>query len=596
MARKKTVKEAVAAAEEVAPMDVAEAPAPEEDDSDAGADVEGESDDEFDGTRFTPDDLVIARECAPYDQNDRDNARRMLRWFGQDLAYVPGMGWLVWRENHWKRDESDLYARFLAQELVDRIKLECLMIEPTGGQKQLLAAAEHAAKKDPAKLTPADMNLIKRAQELRDQMRAKKVARRKFAVSSGNAGKTEAMLKQAASLKTVPPDRLDANRMVFNCRNVTLRFARLPDPEQDIDASDVEQRFVGDWEATPHERADMITKCADVIYDPDATCPHFLEALELTQPDAKMRLFLQVFHAYALLVGGNDEQKLIFHYGTGANGKTAFIEAIGRMADAYRAVVSPDTITGDAQRDGSKANSDIARLVGARFVTIEELPRGVGLKENLIKALTGGTRMTARFLQKEIFEFDPDFTAVMSGNDMPTVSGTDYGIWRRLLIVKWGVTIPPEKRIAPGILNQRFNAERPGILNWLIDGLMLYLKHGLDPFIPKEVVDFTEEYREERDPVGSFATQCVVVSDGTTVKAKDLYTAYCNWCEANGLKAWNMTAFGNRMTALGYKKFKSQIVYYTDIKLVNVPSKYDAAEGPPERQAGDPGWQPGDLK
>jgi len=595
MARKaKTVKEAVAAAEEIAPMDVAEPAAPEDEEVDSPDGSEGD-DEEF-GTRFTPDDLVIARECAPLDQNDRDNARRMLRWFGQDLAYVPGMGWLVWRENHWKRDESDLYARFLAQELVDRIKLECLMIEPTGGQKQLLAAAEHAAKKDPEKLTPADMGLIKRAQELRDQMRAKKVARRKFAVSSGNAGKTEAMLKQAASLKTVPPDRLDANRMVFNCRNATLRFDRLPDPEQDIDASDVEQRFVGHWEATPHERADMITKCADVVYDPEATCPHFLEALELTQPDAKMRLFLQVFHAYALLVGGNDEQKLIFHYGTGANGKTAFIEAIGRMADAYRAVVSPDTITGDAQRDGSKANSDIARLVGARFVTIEELPRGVGLKENLIKALTGGTRMTARFLQKEIFEFDPDFTAVMSGNDMPTVSGTDYGIWRRLLIVKWGVTIPPEKRIAPGILNQRFNAERPGILNWLIDGLMLYLKHGLDTFIPKEVVDFTEEYREERDPVGSFASQCIAPSEGTTVRARDMQNAYASWCEANGLKPWNTTALGNRLTALGYRKFKNQLVYYSDIKLVNVPSKFDPNEGPPERPAADPGWQPGDLK
>jgi putative DNA primase/helicase len=150
-----------------------------------------------------------------------------------------------------------------------------------------------------------------------------------------------------------------------------------------------------------------------------------------------MRLFIQIFHAYALLIGGNDEQKLVFHYGTGANGKSAFMEAIGRMAGSYRAVVSPDTITGDGQRDGSKANSDIARLHSARFVTVEELQRGVPLKEGLIKSLTGGTRQVARFLQKENFEFDPIFTAVMSGNDMPTVSGTDYGIWRRLLIVKW---------------------------------------------------------------------------------------------------------------------------------------------------------------
>ena len=145
--------------------------------------------------------------------------------------------------------------------------------------------------------------------------------------------------------------------------------------------------------------------------------------LAMTQP------VLAGWAGYALLLGGNDEQKLVFHYGTGANGKSAFLEALGRMAGSYRAVVSPDTLTGDSQRDGSKANSDIARLHSARLVTVEELPRGVQLKEGLIKSLTGGTRQVARFLQKEIFEFDPVFTAVMSGNDMP--SGSRGSMHRR---------------------------------------------------------------------------------------------------------------------------------------------------------------------
>ncbi len=114
-----------------------------------------------------------------------------------------------------------------------------------------------------------------------------------------------------------------------------------------------------------------------------------------------------------------------------------------------------------------------------RLVTIEELPRGAQLKEGLIKALTGGTRMVARFLQKEIFEFDPIFTAILSGNDMPTVSGTDYGIWRRLLIVHWAVTIAEADRIPFGELMKKLDAERSGILNWLVAGALLYLNDGL---------------------------------------------------------------------------------------------------------------------
>ena len=147
----------------------------------------------------------------------------------------------------------------------------------------------------------------------------------------------------------------------------TARFLREENPDSDPDAPTFS------WMAkfVPHDRADMITKRAEVSYDAEARCPEFDKFLLITQPKAHMRLFLQVFHAYALLMAGNDEQRLVFHFGTGANGKSAFLEAIGRLAGNYRAVVSPDTITGDQQRDGSKANSDIARLHSARFVTIE---------------------------------------------------------------------------------------------------------------------------------------------------------------------------------------------------------------------------------
>lgn len=285
-----------------------------------------------------------------------------------------------------------------------------------------------------------------------------------------------------------------------------------------------------------------------------------------------------MFHAYALLLGGNDEQRLVFHFGTGANGKSAFMEALGRMAGGYRAVVSPDTITGDQQRDGSKANSDIARLHSTRFVTIEELPRGTPLKENLIKALTGGTRMVARFLQKEIFEFDPVFTAVMSGNDMPTVSGTDYGIWRRLLIVQWGVTIPEGQRIPFGQLMARFDAERAGILNWLIEGALRYLNEGLVGFIPAEVLAFTDDYREERDHIGVFVTACVRQAEGGKVTAGEMFKAYTDWCEVNGLKPWTQTSFGTRMNALGIKKERGRTIRYLDVVLGDVPSKYDPPE------------------
>jgi putative DNA primase/helicase len=530
---------------------------------------EGEPDRPDDGGHQPPDappeDLEKVKDCASLDQNDRDNARRLIIWFGTDIVYVSGMGWLTWRGTHWQRDEGDLGARLKAQNLVDCIKLEAAWLKASPLQQRVLDAGELARKKKPEERTEFDERAILRMGKILEALSKKRSDRLKFAVSSGNSGKTEAMLRQAASLKAIDATGLDKDLHQFNVRNGTLRFVRSENPESDPDSPTYAWALEFDAE---HRREDMNTKLAEVDYDPAAECPQFIKFVTETQPEMAMRLFIQIFHAYALLIGGNDEQKLVFHYGTGANGKSAFMEAIGRMAGTYRAVVSPDTITGDGQRDGSKANSDIARLHSARFVTVEELQRGVPLKEGLIKSLTGGTRQVARFLQKENFEFDPIFTAVMSGNDMPTVSGTDYGIWRRLLIVKWAVTIAEADRIPFGELMKTFDAERSGILNWLIEGALRYLNEGLAPFIPKAVTEFTEEYREERDNVGVFAESHFQPSLGASVKAGEAYKAYTEWCEANGLRSASQRAFGDRLNALGFRKKRGGYYVYLDVVLV----------------------------
>ncbi len=538
-----------------------------------------------------PSELDGARHCASYDQNDRDNARRLIYWFGLDLAYVPGMGWLVFHSTHWIRDEGELEISLRAQNVVDKIKLEAVVLQHSEGEGRLLALAEKAEQKPEDDLSAAERKLIQRGEKLRKALSERRSKRRAFAVTSGNRGRTVAMIAQAASMRAVDPKILDANHMKFNVLNGTLTFGRDLDPERPDDDS---TRKVAKIDfADEADRADMITKVADVEYDPEAECPRFMEFLTRVQPDPAMRTFLQVGHAFAMLLGGNGEQVVFFHYGSGANGKSVFIETLGRLAGGYRAVVSPETFTGDQQKQGQQASPDIARLVNTRFVTVEELPRGVSLKENMIKAASGGTKMVARFLQKEFFEFDPKFTTVMSGNDMPQVSGTDYGIWRRLKITPWEVTIPEEERMPFETMLEMLDAERSGILNWLIEGIKLYLANGLTPYIPGTVKAFTEDYREERDQVGVFVESCLIRTEGGRVNASDMFKAYSDWCDANGLTAWKQTPFGLRMVALGFKKEKGRTYSYLDVKLGDIPHIADPrTPTPPPRDNGDPGWTP----
>ncbi len=565
----------------------------EEFEDDAVEDLDGNVDlDQLDAPQGLAEaEREIARFCALLDQNDRDNGRRLIAWFGHGLCYVTGLGWLVWRGTHWQRDEADLEVRYLAQTIVDKIKIEAFEIEASEGEKGVFRAFDKLLdSKKEEDWSAADKGLKTKVEAIRKKLSEKRSKRKNWAVTSGNANKTSAMLTQAQSLKSTAIERLDADAMLFNCHNATLRFRRELDPER----PEGSERWVGEVDVLEHERDHMITKLAEVDYDPDATCPYFLDTfLSKVMPVERDRIYLQVITAYALLIAGNDAQRMVYHYGRGANGKSAFIELIGRLAGSYRSIASPETVTGEGQRQGQQANPDIARLHNTRLVTIEELPKHMPLREELVKALTGGTKILARFLNKDFFEFMPVFVPVLSGNSKPAINGADYGIWRRLLPVLWGVTIPEEERVAPSLLAERLDAERSGILNWLIDGLKLYLKHGLDPFIPPNVHEFWQDYREERDNVGVFLEVALVPEEGGQVKAGAIYKAYTDWCEVNALRPASQRSFGDSLGERGLKKKRGNYVMYLDVRLVPTASKYtEGVPTAPRTPSDDPGWQP----
>jgi len=567
----------------------AESEAPQPDADDPGADGEDMPDLDADfgnNDQASENERIIIRFCAGLDQNDRDNGRRLVAWFGDSLLYVTGLGWLVWRGTHWQRDEADLEVRLLAQFIVDKIKLEAIEIEATDAEKRWIERADAAMRKK-GPLSAADENAIKRGIEIRTALSKRRSSRRAFAVTSGNANKTKSMIEQAQSLKAIPIEKLDADDMLFNVANGTLRFWR----ELDQDQPEGGERKIGRFEFRPHDPADLITKMAEAEYQPEASCDFFRDQfLGKVQPEERWRTFIQVSTAVALLFGGNDEQKLFYHYGTGANGKSAFFELIGRLAGSYRQIASPETITGDGQRAGQQANPDIARLHNARLVTIEELPKNTPLKEELIKALTGGTKILARFLNKDFFEFMPKFTPMLSGNNKPAISGTDEGIWRRFLFVIWGVKIPEGERMAPTLLAAKLDAERSGVLNWLIEGALLYLTHGLDHFTPPEAKAFAQDYREERDNVGVFAEACIERVEGKKLRAGALYEAYEAWCKANGLRAATQRSFGDRLNDLGYPKQRGAFYVYLDVQLKAEATPSAAAGDPRPRDPDDPGF------
>lgn len=350
-------------------------------------------------------------------------------------------------------------------------------------------------------------------------------ARSKHASASESARGIRAMVELAATEPSVAirSDRLDRDGWLFCAANGTV----------DLRTSQLRE----------HRREDLITKISPVPYLPDAECPAWETFLGQVIADDSVIELLQRLVGYSLS-GFTIEQVLIIMFGTGANGKSTFVEAVRYIAGDYGQQTPAETFL--EQRQGIPA--DLARLRSARFVAAAETGDGHRLNEALVKRLTGGDTITARFLYGEWFEFEPEFTPWLATNHRPTIRGTDEAIWRRLLLIPFTTTIPAGQRDRD--LPAKLRAEAPGILRWAIDGARLWHKHGLQ--VPDSVRAATSDYRATEDHLGQFIADCCHLDDHAWTPKGDLYKAYEKWAAGSGEEPLSKRNFGTSIRNRGH--------------------------------------------
>jgi putative DNA primase/helicase len=269
-----------------------------------------------------------------------------------------------------------------------------------------------------------------------------------------------------------------------------------------------------------------------------ATAPRWEQFLsQVMNNDGHLIAFLQKCVGYTL-TGDTREQALFLAYGGGSNGKSVFISTLLQLMGDYGKSTRTETLL-SKKYDGIP--NDVARLHGARLVAAVESEAGRRLAEALVKQLTGGDTICARFLRREFFEFRPTFKVWLAVNHKPTVRGTDHAIWRRIRPIPFTVTIPDEQQ--DKTLDDKLKTELPGILAWAVRGTHLWLQDGLTP--PEAVKQATQTYREEMDVLGAFLRECCMVEPDAKETAASLYGTYKEaWCKESGEKPITKTAFG----------------------------------------------------
>jgi putative DNA primase/helicase len=430
----------------------------------------------------------VSSQDEPFHLTDLGNARRLVARHGRDLHFCAQRGgWLVWDGRRWATDRTgEVYRR--GRETVAAIYGEAEAAQDGETRKAL---GSHALKS-----------------EAEPRLRA--------------------MVSLAASEPGIPvlPEQLDTDPWVLNCLNGVL---------------DLRSGNLGE-----HRRELLCTKLAPVAYDPRATCPMWGTFLEcIMGGNLELIGFLQRAVGYSL-TGDTSDDIVFILYGRGGNGKSTCLEVLRATLGDYAQQTPFDTFLRRKHKSGGP-NNDVARLHGARLVTAVEADEGAHLAEAMVKQLTGGDTVTARFLHQEYFEFKPQFKPFLAANHKPRIRGTDNAIWRRIKLIPFTVSIPEDEQDED--LPEKLCAELPGILSWAVRGCLEWREVGLG--VPAAVRGATNDYRAEEDVVAGFVVDCCTLEPTARVFARDLYPAYTQWCEANGEKPLSQREVGKRLKDRG---------------------------------------------
>jgi P4 family phage/plasmid primase-like protien len=441
----------------------------------------------------------IAKSYARYEPGietenltDLGNSRRFAKIHDGDVKYSPAIGWLIWDGKRYRKDDTQAIVR-LAREVVQTIYAEAATCTDNDRREALGA----------------------------------------WAIKCESEQRINAMISLAESEASiaVTPDVFDRDPWLFNCRNGTI----------DLKSGQLRE----------HRRDDLITKISAVDFDFNASCPTWLKFVErIFNNDVSLIPYVQKLFGYGLS-GLIREQQFYLLWGSGANGKSTLVKTFISLLGDYATQASIETFL---QKQNAGQTNDIARLAGARMVAAMESDANRKLAESLIKQLTGGDRVTARFHYKEFFEYDPTYKIILSTNHRPRISGTDYAIWRRVRLIPFTVTIPEAEQDSN--LFETLKTELSGILAWAFIGWQKYRDNGLKP--PTAVIEASKQYKDDCDILGDFFNECCEFERSAALTAKELYAAYKTWAERAGERVRSQKALATILVERGLDSLRTR--------------------------------------
>jgi len=278
----------------------------------------------------------------------------------------------------------------------------------------------------------------------------------------------------------------------------------------------------------PHDRGKLMTLMCGAAPIAAGTAggdiPHWRQFLrDVTGKDPAFENYLQRVAGY-LLTGSIEEHAIFFLYGPGGTGKSTFQNILSAVMGDYATTAAMDLFT---LEEGTRHTTELATLCGRRLVIAGEVDAGKRWNEANLKTISGGDRISARFIRGDPFTFTPQFKLLLAGNDRPFMRGDD-ALRRRFHLIPF--------MHKPGVIDKELESNLPselsGILAWMIEGEVRRRCGGLMP--PKVIEDATNEYFVGADVIGQWIEERCLCGIGKSEDRNVLYADFRKWAERAG--------------------------------------------------------------
>jgi putative DNA primase/helicase len=449
--------------------------------------------------------LLAPEPANPFPFGTEAHSAEVLRYrLREQVLFVPEWGWLVWDGRRWERDIVGDQMIKLARDTLPKYYAE---------------SAARAA-------TPQE-----KAEAYRSAARA--CSTRYIA----NA------LEQLKGLLRAKRSEFDTDPFLLNCPNCVV----------DLRTGDM----------LPHAPELRLTKLCPTNYNPKARSElweRFLEDVFLG--DRELIAYMQRALGYSI-TADTREQKLFICWGKGKNGKTTTFETIRDVVgEDYAQTIPTRTILYDPR--SHDAETAKVALYGLRLALFSETAEGGRLNEALVKLLSGGDTISARFLYRHPFNFKPVAKLWLFTNYKPVIRDDSFAMWRRVVLVPFRAVFTTDPEVDPAVrrdpnpnIKELLLEHREAILAWLVQGAVAWYAEGLEE--PDIVRAAVEEYRRESDPVREWLEAETVRDPNAKTPVAVLYERFRLWCEANGETAMHIRSFGRRLGEMGFESCKDYV-------------------------------------